>query len=535
MKRPARENVRKYKINQHQTKNIQSLSPPQKQLLKKIENVQRETRHKYEHSMQDNYVRPEQKQEAQDFRVEIEKRFQKSAANKNYTFPFRNATEGQESEADSSCDSLKHVTVYDLASQNQKKKKPAKGGYNPHTLDQEYRTYYLKTEGNESIGGMDQEFLDESDQEVPIEVRIRDKTSSTYRNFIKMLESIPMFSHNSTNSQAKANHQPQVRDFGKARKDENETLSTIDGGRNYTGQGYSSNKQDMYTNFTTQASTAETYKGHLRDGYSPNERIKTQERDIKSSERRERNQIKPLSEEKYARVDLGSKFIDSTKMAQENAKLLYAQNNNLNKSITPQYHPGASNMNDIFSREGHFKTYTNDGSRTQTYSGMTQVSHPSRKNPLENLYHRAQNDVMTNKFRLTTNSSGGMNPITTKSYIAKPTKDGAHSNSSLGHSMTPVKRDEIPKDISRNLAFTNFYGANPQQTAERFSATNFSIQGKSSQKSSANALQITSPSPLKKSNDSGFYTSYDLAQAQFFNRPPFQLDTGIAKRSRGHR
>ena len=88
MKRPVRENIRKYKVNQHQTKNIQSLSPPQKQLLKKIENIQRDGNHKYEHSMQDNYVRPEQKQESQDFRVEIEKRFQKSAPNKAYTFPF---------------------------------------------------------------------------------------------------------------------------------------------------------------------------------------------------------------------------------------------------------------------------------------------------------------------------------------------------------------------------------------------------------------------------------------------------------------
>lgn len=79
---------------------------------------------KYDFSLQDNLLHPQPKEEALDFRVEIERRFQRSIPNKVYVFPKNldeqppntQADDEEISSANSSMDELKHVTIYDLAS-----------------------------------------------------------------------------------------------------------------------------------------------------------------------------------------------------------------------------------------------------------------------------------------------------------------------------------------------------------------------------------------------------------------------------------
>jgi hypothetical protein len=123
-----RENVRKLKVNPHQAKNIQSQSPPHKKLLKKIEMTTKESSHKYDFSLQDNLLNIEPKEEVVDFRVEIERRFQRSVPNKIYVFPKnkesnnKNGADSSDESANTSTDSLKYITLYDLNAQNKKKK-----------------------------------------------------------------------------------------------------------------------------------------------------------------------------------------------------------------------------------------------------------------------------------------------------------------------------------------------------------------------------------------------------------------------------
>lgn len=85
-----RDNMRKTKVSSHNQKSIQSQSPPHKKLMKKIEMTHKEPANKYDFSLQENMFQNEPKEEVVDFRVEIERRFQKSQPNKSYLFPFKN-------------------------------------------------------------------------------------------------------------------------------------------------------------------------------------------------------------------------------------------------------------------------------------------------------------------------------------------------------------------------------------------------------------------------------------------------------------
>jgi len=209
-----RENVRKLKVNPHQAKNIQSQSPPHKKLLRKIEMTQKDLSQQYDHSLQDNLLAYEPKEEAVDFRVEIERRYQRSVPNKIYTFPrnkdpnTRNGVDDGSSSTDSSLESLKHVTVYDLRSQNKKKKAIyAEQGHKINPVR-------LQTEGGNSNYSRNQQMRrkmsddnweEEERSPIPIEIRIRDKNSSTYKKLIHFLEK--NLGHNIT---AQANAHPNV-------------------------------------------------------------------------------------------------------------------------------------------------------------------------------------------------------------------------------------------------------------------------------------------------------------------------------------
>lgn len=282
MKRTVRENLRKYKVNQFQTKPAQSQSPPHKKLLQKIENVYRPETTKYEHSMPDAYVPPEKKEEAQDFRIEIEKRFQKSLANKNFVFPLHNDNDS-ESDDESSLDSLRHVTVYDLASQNQLKKSSGKSHPKSNILGRDISIgSRLQTEIVDTASEIDP--IDESFSDVPIEVRIRDKNSSTYKNLIRLLEMQPMFSHNSTNTDTRQQDRNvgRMQDVG-AQRDEYTNADVYGKGQARLNNNYV--KQEAFSNFTTQASTTDTQKGFRNGGNYHLERQSGNERETKSSER----------------------------------------------------------------------------------------------------------------------------------------------------------------------------------------------------------------------------------------------------------
>lgn len=188
----------------------------------------------------------------------------------------------------------------------------------------------------------------------------------------------------------------------------------------------------------------------------------------------------------------------------------------------------------MFSREGMFKSYNNEGMRAQTALGGTHNIHTTTtngvtgKSAIDSLYQRVQNEVINHKFR----GSGEKVPPIVQSHTAKHSKDGNNSNSTLSSTATPLKREETPKDFAKKLAFTNFYGS-PDQPYERLSTMNLSnTQTKLSKKNSVRALHIISP--LKKSaNEKPFYMSYDFSQAKFFKKPAFKLD--LSKRSNGHK
>ena len=220
---------------------------------------------------------------------------------------------------------------------------------------------------------------------------------------------------------------------------------------------------------------------------------------------------------------------------QESVKNINQVHNNILKSITPHYNVGKSNGQAI-TRDGLFKSYNNEQMRAQTALG-NDILQNSNKTPVSNLYQRAQNDVMGHKFRVSSGgklTSAGSKPMSSggmKSHTAKNSNDARSANSQLNASISPLKRDETPKDMSKKLAFANFYGS-PDQPVERYSTINMSnTQNKLQKKNSIKALHVISP--LKKSDDKNFHMSYDFSQPKFFKKPAFRLD--LSKRTGGHR
>ncbi len=124
----TRENLRSSKVITRQQKTVQSQSPPQKQLIKKIQLKHPEQTHKSDYSLQDKLVFQEAQPQILDFRGEIEKRYNKSYSNRIYVFPleknkYSDQSDQSDRSANSSLESLKHVTVYDLNAQNTKTKR----------------------------------------------------------------------------------------------------------------------------------------------------------------------------------------------------------------------------------------------------------------------------------------------------------------------------------------------------------------------------------------------------------------------------
>lgn len=287
-----RDNIRKYKANQHQPKNIQSQSPPQRKLLKKLENTHKEGANKYEFSLQDNYVPVEQKEEVQDFRVEIERRFQKSIPNKIYIFPLHNDHDymsESETDRDDSLSSLKHVTVYELAAQNQQKRLTSRAMQKSHTIDLQYnceKSGFLSSNTQRNQNDEDRSFSDwefeGDDYSIPIESRIRDKSSITYKKLMQLLENTKMFSHNSTNSNLRNENE---HDVYKTYDAGNRSETTRGAGKPFLIQNILNEKSGTNTNVTTQVSTSDTHKNYANHSHINSDRYKPVERNIKSAGR----------------------------------------------------------------------------------------------------------------------------------------------------------------------------------------------------------------------------------------------------------
>ena len=209
----ARENIRKLKVNPHQSKDVQSQSPPHKKLLKKIEMIHKEPSHKYDLSLKENLLarEPPEEEAPVDFRVEIERRFKKTNHNQNYRFP-RNGPNQRDSDSDSentsqnsSFESLKHVTIYDLSSQNNKKKK---GYQNKHSSRMavtddskglKSSSNYRNSDNARDTSTESGDWDSEERSGVPIELRIRDKSSATYKKLLGLLDKQLNIAHNKPN------------------------------------------------------------------------------------------------------------------------------------------------------------------------------------------------------------------------------------------------------------------------------------------------------------------------------------------------
>ena len=187
--------------------NTQSQSPTHKKLLKKIENIQSSTQNvKCDLSLQEKPIHTENKEKKRDFRAEIEHRFNKSGRNSNYSFPLRTLdtprSESTTSSDRESIDLLQYTAVYDLASQN-KRKKACKLNRKVESNSAQTTNPYRESElhNQPSLDEADGHLSDRKEEivcDMPIEISIRDKSSAIYKSVIGMLESNRMFSHNIT-------------------------------------------------------------------------------------------------------------------------------------------------------------------------------------------------------------------------------------------------------------------------------------------------------------------------------------------------
>lgn len=163
-----------------------SQSPPERKIIKKLQQIHANPIYpKLEFSLQASRLPTERSNGAEDHRVEIEQLFQQSESNREYRFPRRQtSSSSSHSSQEGSLDSLKHVTIYDLASQN----KPSKPTSSRQTMDTETRSRCRESEDpakNDCATELNTVGQDKS----PLEVLIGDKDSPPYKSLIKLVES----------------------------------------------------------------------------------------------------------------------------------------------------------------------------------------------------------------------------------------------------------------------------------------------------------------------------------------------------------
>ena len=200
--------------------------------------------------------------------------------------------------------------------------------------------------------------------------------------------------------------------------------------------------------------------------------------------------------------------------------------------------------NQLFSRDGIFKTYNNEGYRAEAALvasvnladlNTSSTGVLNTKSPLSSLYQKVQKEVLSNK--LTRAQPGidqnrGATPISGSSLKkqvagAKPT---SHSNATS--LLQAGRRDETPKGISHRIMLNSHYNSNnhasPDHTLEKYSAVNLSsTASKLTKKSSTRALDVVSPAKKAALNEKGIvYMSYDGTQTTGLKSAAFKLDLG---------
>ena len=280
-----RENIRKLKLNPYLSKDAQSQSPPQKKLLKKIQMIHMEPSNKNDLSLKENLLVREPKEETDvDFRVEIERRFMKAVTNHIFKFPRREVSSHEESAISSlnnSFESLKHVTTYDLSSQNKKK-----SGDNKHkvriTIKDDDRVLESasidqREDMSSSNDSSSRELQNEEKSGVPIELRIRDKSSTTYKRLRDMLDKQLKLAHNGLYNQNPAPEENQKQLVEQAEQEQK---------NKNVAQHYEALKTDIKAESTADVKSIEhdqDLEAHKLDQYK-----KKNERNVKSQGRQER-------------------------------------------------------------------------------------------------------------------------------------------------------------------------------------------------------------------------------------------------------
>jgi len=496
--------------------------------------IHKEATNKFDLSLKENLLvrEPEEEEEVVDFRVEIERRFKKAISNQIYKFPKHEPSETEsedESELNESFESLKHVTVYDLASQNHKRKqhnqlKQVLGMAAPgqHQIKQ---PEYVFTDQDEEIDTSTEssDFREEENSGVPIELRVRDKSSATYKKLLNLLdkqlnapvEEPPQVNIMATQPQQQPKKpEPQPQQAVQEQKSKPvitrpivvETLNTEPAEPLNTEPDVEIHKLDYY-----KKKVERNVKSQGR-----NERVPYNLSDLQKQSKAISNSVikgvkKNLSQEKVGtKIDTGrlgnssmektfsylnvsttkgesKTTVDMSKGFQESFKKLY-NSNVLNKSITPSY-----------SKNGQFTNLRDSVLKTQE-----NYSSANTKNTMDALYQKAKNEIL-NKTKVTASNPN-------RYYVKNSTS-----------SMSSTKRDETPKDMARKVNFNNFYGAPDTAMEKSLKAGINSSQNNMTKKDSIRAFQIVSP--MKKPTDGPIVASYDFSsQSKIVKKPSFKLE-----------
>lgn len=204
-----RENIRSIKVANGQLKSTHSQSPPQKTIIKKLQLKHTDPINKSDYSLQDKLVFQEPKPGASDFRGEIERRYNNSGPNSVYIFPrkqgtYKDSIDSQTS-INTSIDSLRHVTVYDLTSQNNKTRRQDKA-YDTVAIQISPREYELKASKAKNdkkylhmvTDSYENEHTDNSEMCQRSETRYKDKTQQSYKRLLNLLDKQRYVSPNAT-------------------------------------------------------------------------------------------------------------------------------------------------------------------------------------------------------------------------------------------------------------------------------------------------------------------------------------------------
>lgn len=547
-----RNNIRKLQNNPHQsTKTIHSQSPTHKKLLKKIELTQREPANQYDMSLQDNLVFQKPQEEVVDFRVEIERRFQKSFANHTFVFPRRKLNneemlEESGSSHNSSFDSIRHVTVYELVSQNKKRQKVSKHIYRTHD---EYgangrpsnsfmgkENYRIYTEPDQGADSDEYDVINESD--LPIEVKIRDKSSSTYKKLIDLLERQLKQGSNNENKpvyipQAQVeDNQPreeqrsvykqvpakQIRPESKEKR-----TSTNPYARKMMTKDESQRSLGYHVNKARLAEVDRNIVERNEGGQSFHdgvEKFKKSTKNLNISQRlkkvQSRDKISSLLDasgreggESLLSLDSrvspnGKRFMnDISKLSQESKKKIYngaSSTSSLLRALTPKY-MASKNIYSIREKSAEKSSSKPSSKQSNQVDSLLATSQTTAST----LYQKAQDDVLNGKLRMSAQKSQ-------KKLVSNPAE------------VVRTEKDENIRSLDmKAMNFIDFYGSPKMQQVKNSQALSHTMYNNYAKSRNTRKLDTSGE---KSSERHLGYMSYELSNRNntSASKPTFKLD-----------